>query len=425
MKLRRTLTLALFVGFVVSPALPQTVGATMTGVVKDGTGATIPGARVVVTNVGTNAERNVTSNASGLYSISDVPAGVYRVSISAQGFSTGVTNGVQLTVGGSREVDGTLSVGAVNNTVEVNTSPADVEIDSSIVSATVGEKRIVELPLNGRDWTQLATLQPGVNFVRSQPPTGSAGASNRGSRGYGTQLTVNGHSPYENSYRLDGVNENDYSNGAPGSPLGVNLGVDAIQEFSVITSAYTAEYGRTSGGIVNAITRSGTNKVHGSAYIFDRDSIFDARNYFDPAAIPTLHREQFGGSLGGPIRKDKTFAFATYEGIRQSAGLANHQHDADGDGSHRCDPHGHGRGAAGDGEPGDCAVPEFISAAELRDRGAGNVWRCGLFPVHGEHDDFGKFCDCARGPDVVGQGHAERDVCARQQPGTDSRRGRQ
>ena len=132
---------------------------------------------------------------------------------------------------------------------------------------------------------------------------------------------MNGHSPYENSYRLDGVNENDYSNGAPGSPLGVNLGVDAIQEFSVITSAYTAEYGRTSGGIVNAITRSGTNKVHGSAYIFDRDSIFDARNYFDPSPIPTLHREQFGGSLGGPIRRDKTFAFANYEGIRQSAGL--------------------------------------------------------------------------------------------------------
>ena len=288
---------------------------------KDPTGATIPGARVLVTNVGTNAQRTATSNGSGLYSLSNLPAGVYRVTISAQGFATGVTNSVELTVGGAREVDGTLTVGAVNNTVEVTTAPADVEIDTSIVSATVGEKRIVDLPLNGRDWTQLATLQPGVNFVRSQPPTGSAAASNRGSRGYGTQLTVNGHSPYENSYRLDGVNENDYSNGAPGSPLGVNLGVDAIQEFSVITSAYTAEYGRTSGGIVNAITRSGTNKVHGSAYIFDRDSIFDARNYFDPATIPTLHREQFGGSLGGPIRLNKTFAFANYEGVRQSAGL--------------------------------------------------------------------------------------------------------
>ncbi len=321
MKFRLTLALVLLFDLCAMPALPQSVGANLTGVVKDATGATIPGAKVMVTNTGTNAQRTVLSNGSGLYSISNLPPGIYRVLISAQGFSTGTTNGVELTVGGARELDGTLNVGGVTNTVEVNTTPADVEIDSSIVSATVGEKRIVDLPLNGRDWTQLATLQPGVNFVRSQPPTGSAGASNRGSRGYGTQLTVNGHSPYENSYRLDGVNENDYSNGAPGSPLGVNLGVDAIQEFSVITSAYTAEYGRTSGGIVNAITRSGTNKVHGSAYIFDRDSIFDARNYFDPSPTPTLHREQFGGSLGGPIRKNKTFAFANYEGIRQSAGL--------------------------------------------------------------------------------------------------------
>ena len=302
--------------------LAQVVGATLSGTIRDSSGAAIPNARVVVTNKGTSAARATQSNGTGLYSLANLPAGIYQVAISANGFATGITDNVELTVGGARQIDGNLAVGNVANTVEVTTVPLDVEGDSSIVSATVGQRRIVDLPLNGRDWTQLATLQPGVNFVRSQPPTGSAAASNRGSRGYGTQLTVNGHSPYENTYRLDGVNENDYSNGAPGSPLGVNLGVDAIQEFSVITSAYTAEYGRTSGGIVNAITRSGTNQVHGSAYIFDRDSIFDARNYFDPTAgIPTLHREQFGGSLGGPIRKEKTFAFVNYEGIRQSAGL--------------------------------------------------------------------------------------------------------
>ncbi len=300
----------------------QVVGASVSGTVRDPSGASIPNAKVIVRNTGTNNERTTQTNGAGRYGLSDIPAGTYRVEISAQGFATGVTENVQLTVGGARELDGTLTLGDVANTIEVIASPADVEIDSSIVSATVGQKRIVELPLNGRDWTQLATLQPGVNFVRSQPPTGSASASNRGSRGYGTQLTVNGHTPYENSYRLDGVNENDYSNGAPGSPLGVNLGVDAIQEFSVITSAYTAEYGRTSGGIINAITRSGTNQVHGSAYFFDRDSIFDARNYFDPTTgIPTLHREQFGGSLGAPFRKNKTFTFVNYEGVRQSAGL--------------------------------------------------------------------------------------------------------
>ena len=318
---RLLVAFVLLFGLFLPDALAQSVGATLNGVVSDPTGATVPGAKVVVTNLGTNTQRTTTANGSGLYSLSSLPAGFYRVTISAQGFATEVVNSVELTVGGAREVNGKLTVGSVTNTVEVTTAPTDVEIDTSIVSATVNERRIVDLPLNGRDWTQLATLQPGVNFVRSQPPTGSAAASNRGTRGYGTQLTVNGHSPYENSYRLDGVNENDYSNGAPGSPLGVNLGVDAIEEFSVITSAYTAEYGRTSGGIVNAITRAGTNRVHGSAYIFDRDSIFDARNYFDPTTIPTLHREQFGASLGGPIRKDKTFVFANYEGVRQSAGL--------------------------------------------------------------------------------------------------------
>jgi len=120
-----------------------------------------------------------------------------------------------------------------------------------------GRKALVDLPLNGRDWTQLATLQPGVASVRPQQPT--TGNSNRGVRGYGNQLASNGHSPYENTYRLDGINENDYSNGAPGNVIGANLGVDAIQEFSVVTTSYTAAYGRTSGSVINAVTRSGTN----------------------------------------------------------------------------------------------------------------------------------------------------------------------
>ena len=302
----------------------QVTGATVSGTVKDPSGAAIPHATVVIRSLATNAERTTESTGAGLYTVTNVPAGIYRVTISAPGFTTGVISNVELTVGGARVVDGSLAVGALSNTVEVTTVPADVEVDTSIVSATVGQQRIVDLPLNGRDWTQLATLQPGVNFVRSQPGTGGAAGANRGSRGYGTQITANGHSPYENTYRLDGINENDYSNGSPGSPLGVNLGVDAIQEFSVITTAYTAEYGRTSGAVINAITRSGTNQLHGSAYVFDRDSIFDARNYFDPTTgIPTLHREQFGASLGAPIRKDKTFAFFNYEGVRQSAGLPN------------------------------------------------------------------------------------------------------
>ena len=315
------LMLAVFAILCSAFAFGQNTGATVTGLVKDSTGATIPGARIVVTNVGTNVQRTGASNGAGLYSISNVPAGVYKVTITAAGFATGVTNGVQLTVGGEREVDGTLAVGEVTNTVEVNANPADVEIDTSIVSATVGERRIVDLPLNGRDWTQLATLQPGVSNVRSQQSLTSGSGNNRGVRGFGNQITANGHSPYENTYRIDGINENDYSNGAPGSPAGVNLGVDAIQEFSVITTAYTAEYGRTSGAVINAITRSGTNAIHGTAFLFDRDKIFDAESPFDGLANtgkPAFHREQFGGSIGLPIRRDKTFFFVNYEGFRQT-----------------------------------------------------------------------------------------------------------
>jgi hypothetical protein len=179
----------------------------------------------------------------------------------------------------------------------------------------VEQKTVVDLPLNGRDWSQLATLQPGVISVRAQASTGAT--ANRGNRGFGDQLADSGHRPNENTYRVDGVNINDYSNGAPGSVLGASLGVDAIQEFSVVTTNYTAEYGRTSGAVINAITKSGTNQVHGSGYFFDRDKVFDARNFFDGPKIPPFRRTQFGGSIGAPIIKNKTFIFGDYEGVRQ------------------------------------------------------------------------------------------------------------
>src|SRR6202023_795788 len=182
------------------------------------------------------------------------------------------------------------------------------------LSAEVDSTTERELPLNGRDWTQLATLQPGVTGVRVE-----AGASNRGNRGYGTLLSISGYQPFENNYRLNGVSINDYSNGSPGSSLGVNLGVDAVQEFSVLTSNYTAEYGRASGGVINGITKSGTNDFHGDAYYFIRDKVLDAKNYFDDPTqpIPPFHRDQFGAAGGGPIIKNKTFIFGDYEGIRQ------------------------------------------------------------------------------------------------------------
>ena len=294
----------------------QLAGATLSGQVLDQSGAVVADANLSIRNNATGDVRTATTNSKGLYSAQSLQPGFYSITVSAPGFATHIEQDVELTVGSTREVDLSLTPGQVTERVEVSAGASDVEADTSVISATVGQKRIVDLPLNGRDWTQLATLQPGVASVRPQQPT--TGNSNRGVRGYGNQLASNGHSPYENTYRLDGINENDYSNGAPGNVIGANLGVDAIQEFSVVTTSYTAAYGRTSGSVINAVTRSGTNDLHGSAYVFDRDKIFDARNFFDAPNIPPFHRVQFGGAVGGPLRKNRTFLFANYEGVRQS-----------------------------------------------------------------------------------------------------------
>ena len=294
----------------------QLAGTTLSGQVSDRSGAIIAAASVTIRNVATDEARTVTTNEKGLYNAPSLQPGIYSVTVSAPGFATHVERDLQLTVGAIRKLDVSLTIGTTAEQVEVQAGAADVETDTSVNSATVGQERIVDLPLNGRDWTQLAVLQPGVVSVRAQEPT--TGNSNRGVRGFGNQLASNGHSPYENTYRVDGINENDYSNGAPGSVIGANLGVDAIQQFSVVTTSYTAEYGRTSGSVINAVTRSGANELHGSAYVFDRDKIFDARNFFDTPQIPPFHRVQFGGAAGGPIQRNRTFIFADYEGVRQS-----------------------------------------------------------------------------------------------------------
>ena len=171
----------------------------------------------------------------------------------------------------------------------------------------------------------MITLQPGADEVRNQSAIGGAGTSdvNRVLRGFGNQMSIAGTRPQENNYRLDGVSFNDYTNGAPGGVLGNVTGVDAVQEFSVITTSYAAEYGKTSGGVINAVTRSGTNQFHGSGYEFIRNSALDARNYFDAATIAPFRRNQFGGTVGGPILRDKTFFFFNYEGLRQSLGISN------------------------------------------------------------------------------------------------------
>jgi len=306
-----------------APTLAQVAGGTLSGTVSDPNGAGIPQAKLEIKNVATGVERTVTTNADGFYTTVNLLPGSYQISITATGFNSETRHGVTMTVGSQITIDITLRVGTISNKVEVTAQVPDVQLQSSDISAVIMATTVRELPLNGRSWTDLAALQPGVSTIQTQP-TFAVGAD-RGNRGFGQQLTISGARPQQNNYRLDGISLNDYANGAPGSVLGGNLGVDAIQEFSVLTSNYSAEYGKTSGGVVNAITRSGTNEFHGSAYEFLRNSALDARNYFEDPTVgkAPFKRNQFGGGVGGPIVKNKTFFFADYEGIRQAKGVAN------------------------------------------------------------------------------------------------------
>jgi hypothetical protein len=297
-------------------AYAQVAGATLTGTVKDSSGAVIPNAQVVITDVATGVTRTLSPGSAGLYTAPNLLPGTYEVRVSATGFSTRLQKGITLTVGAEQVLDFTMQVGQMTQTVEVTTEAPTVELTSSELGATVNATTVRELPLNGRSWTDLANLQPGVVAATTH-------AAQDVNRGYGAQLSISGARPQQNNYRLDGISINDYSNGGPGSVLGENLGVEAIQEFSVLTSNYSAEYGKTSGGVVNAISRSGTNQFHGSVYEFLRNSALDADGFFENANIlpkAPFRRNQFGVSAGGPIRKDHTFVFGDYEGIRQSKG---------------------------------------------------------------------------------------------------------
>lgn len=300
------------------PANAQVTGATLSGTVTDPSGSIVAGAEVAIKEMSTGTIRTATTDDAGLFSAPNLNPGTYEVTISAPGFSKAVQSNLTLSVGQQQALNIALKVGESNQTVTVQETAPTVELTSATLSAQVDASTVRELPLNGRDWTQLATLEPGVATVRVQASTSSP-TTNRANRGFGNQLTDSGHSPYENSYRVNGININDYTNGSPGSVIGANLGTDAIQEFSVLTTDYTAEYGRTSGAIINSVMKSGTNGYHGTVFGFLRDASLDAKNYFDSASkpIPPFQRYQYGGAFGGPIVKDKTFFFISYEGVQQ------------------------------------------------------------------------------------------------------------
>jgi hypothetical protein len=298
----------------------QTTSATVTGRITDSSKAIIPNVDITLVNIDTNIRSNGKTNEIGEYYVTDLPPGRYRMEAAKPGFKAIIKPDIVLHVQDALEVNLEMAVGSVSESVTVEAGVPAVQLTTSAISAVVTSDTVRELPLNGRSWTDLATLQPGVNAIENQ--VSFAVNADRGIRGFGTQATLSGERPQQNNYRLDGISLNDYANGAPGSVLGGNLGVDAIQEFSVLTSNYSAEYGKTSGGVINAITRSGTNEFHGSAYDFIRNSALDARNFFDFGSIPPFTRNQFGASAGGAVQKDRTFFFGDYEGLRQNKGIS-------------------------------------------------------------------------------------------------------
>jgi len=294
----------------------QVAGGSVSGSTRGESGATVPSVQLTIKDVTSGEVRSATSGTDGLYRFPALPPGSYELTVSAPGFVTQTWTGISVAVGSERVLDIVMRAGSPDVVVRTAASAAPLSQTSSCCGGSVNASAVRDTPLNGRDWAQLATLQAGVTGVQ----TGSATGGGNTDRGFGAPVSISGARPDQNSYRLDGISINDYSNGAPGSVLGDNLGIDAVEQVSVLGSNYPAEYGRTSGGVINAVTRSGTKAFHGDVYEFFRNSALDARNFFD-AKIPPFKRNQFGGSAGAPIQKDRTFIFGDYEGLRQSLGV--------------------------------------------------------------------------------------------------------
>src|SRR3989454_618400 len=313
--MRVTMGLLLMLLICAGSSSAQTVSASIQGIVTDSNGAAIVSAKVTARNIYTDASREIETDGAGRYLIPLLPPGEYEVLISAHGFKRELRQRIKLAVGQELVIDVTLSPGDIASQVNVLAEATTVNTTSAAMSGLVNDKQIRDLPLNGRSFQQLALLQTGVT------PALAAGSDVVGGRT--PKISVNGARPEQNNFLLDGTDINNVYNKTPGSVGGVLLGVDAVLEFQVLTNAYSAEYGRSAGGVVNAVTRSGTNAIHGSAFEFLRNSKLDARNFFDPASapIPPFKRNQFGGVAGGPIRKDRTFFFGAFESLVERFGV--------------------------------------------------------------------------------------------------------
>ncbi len=297
------------------PRVSAQTTATISGVVTDQSGGAVPEAKITITNLDTGQSRTLTTDDQGRYHAPALNPGRYKVSAAAQGFETAVQSGITLTVGSEQVINFTLRPGQLTETIEVTGEPLAVQTATSNVAELVNSQTIRALPLNGRSFDQLIFLQPGVNVATS------AGSSPN--QGRGTKFSVAGARLTSNYFMLDGMDMNDSQNFTPGGAGGQLFGVESIQEFQVITHNASAQYGRSMGGIINAVSKSGTNALHGDVYEFLRNSVLDAKNFFDKpnAPIPPLRRNQFGAAAGGPIRRDHLFFFTNYEGLRELQGV--------------------------------------------------------------------------------------------------------
>src|SRR5229473_3384397 len=314
---RYRLTLpTLFLMLTCLPSARAQVSASIKGIVTDPSGAPVPAATVTTKTTETGAARSAITDDAGRYQFVWLPVGQYEVAVTKPGFQEAVRSGIRLVVGEEASVDLKLQVRAVQAEVKVTEDAPIVSTTTRDISGLVGELQVKDLPLNGRSYDLLLPLNPGVvNFTWMK--TGGTGISNSTT---GNNFAVSGNRPQQNLFILNGVEftgaaEN---NMQPGGTSGMLLGVDAVREFNVQRDSYGAEFGKRPGGQVVIVTQSGTNQWHGTAFEFLRNNVLDAPNFFDQGDAPPFRRNQFGASMGGPVRKDNTFVFGNYEGFRQS-----------------------------------------------------------------------------------------------------------
>lgn len=297
----------------VTSAFAQTTSAII-GIVQDQAGAVVPDVKLTAKHIETGLWRTTTSDDQGRFTFPEMRVGVYEIRAERNGFKPLVQGSINLTLRETSVVNLVMEVGGVIESTELVAADSLINAQTSELSYLVNERAIRDLPLNGRNYTDLALLQPGV-IAYPHRDGGSVVA-------HGLGTSINGQDPRSNVYLLDGTTQNDFTNGPAGSAAGTMLGVEAIREFRVEVNAYSAEFGRNSGGQINAISKSGTNALHGSLYHFHRNDNLDARNFFDrePIGKPEFKRNQFGGSVGGPLKMDRTFYFLTYESLIERLG---------------------------------------------------------------------------------------------------------